>query len=214
MNPAGRLDPSTVKLPPGLQLERPLGAGRRSEVWAVQYAGRPAALKLYRASFIEKYRARHGINIARFEWSRNCAFRAVPGLAEYAAAPLALIGLDGSCSLGFVQERVDGLSLVELGRREGGLPRSVLEAGRIIVHRAEAAGLHDLDLYFENVLVRRRRGRWLPVLHDFNLLPQPEYPPNPFLALAYRTGLRRKSYRDYRCIRQWRDFSERCAAGR
>jgi len=195
-----------------LQLEGPLGSGRRSEVWAVRYQGRPAALKVYRPVFIEKYRERYGIDIAEFEFERNRAFRAVPGLADYAARPLALIGRDGECDLGFVQERIDGLPLTELGRREGGLPRSVLEAGAFIVRRAEAAGLHDLDLYYRNVLVRRRDGRWLPALHDFNLLPQHLFPPNPFLAIAYRTGLRRKSHRDYRCIRQWQACSARCAA--
>lgn len=181
-------------------------------VWAATYRGQAAVLKLYRDAFVCKYRERFGVDIARFEFSRNEAFRAVPGLARYAARPLALTGQDGAGPAGFVQERIDGVPLVELGRREGGLPRSVLEAGDRIVARAEAAGLHDLDLYYENVLLRRCDGEWLPALHDFNLLPQYLYPPNPFLAFAYRSGLRRKSHRDYRCIRQWRAFSAACAA--
>jgi hypothetical protein len=207
------LESATPRLPAGLQLERPLGAGRRSEVWAVRYRGEPAALKLYRDAFVEKYRNRYGIDIAVFEFARNQAVRAVPGLAPYAARPLAVIGRDDGCSPGFVQERIDGVPLPAFARRAGGLPDSVLEAGAFIVRRAEAAGLHDLDLYYENILLRERDGRWLPVLHDFNLLPQHLYPPNPFLAFAYRVGLRRKSHRDYRCIRQWRAFSAACAAG-
>jgi hypothetical protein len=45
-------------------------------------------------------------------------------------------------------------------------------------------------------------------------MPQHLHPPNPFLAIAYRTGLRAKSHRDRRCIAQWRSFSAECAAKR
>ena len=206
------MDSRPQHLPPGLEVEGLLGSGRRSVVWTARYRGEPAVLKCYREAFVRKYRERYGLDIARFEFSRNEAFRAVPGLARFAARPLALTGQDGVGPPGFVQERIDGVPLVELARREGGLPRSVLEAGDLIVARAEAAGLHDLDLYYENILLRRCDGEWLPALHDFNLVPQHRYPPNPFLAFAYRSGLRRKSHRDYRCIRQWRTVSAACAA--
>ena len=87
-------------------------------------------------------------------------------------------------------------------RARAGLPGLPLDS--------DGDGLHDLDLYYRNILVREHEGTWLPVLHDFNLMPQHTFPPNPFLAIAYRAGIRRKSHRDYRCIRQWRQFSESC----
>ena len=83
----------------------------------------------------------------------------------------------------------------------------MLEAGKHIVHLAESAGLHDLDLFYRNILVRQNGEGWVPVIHDFNLVPQHLFPPNPFLYLAYRFGIRKKSHRDYRCIRQWREFT-------
>ena len=48
-------------------------------------------------------------------------------------------------------------------------------------------------------------------IHDFNLMPQHRYPPNPILALAFKTGLRKNSHRDYRCLQQWRSYSEQCS---
>lgn len=197
-------------LPADLTLDQRLGEGRRSVVYRANYHDKVVALKVYRPEFIRKYREKYGVNIAEFEFSRNQAVRNVRGLQPYTAEPLAVVGLDGSCDLAFVQELVNGMPLVDLGRLNKGLPSSVLEAGDRIVALAETAGLHDLDLYYRNILVREHEGTWLPVLHDFNLMPQHTFPPNPFLAIAYRAGIRRKSHRDYRCIRQWRQFSESC----
>lgn len=197
-------------LPADLQLGQRLGEGRRSVVYRAHYRDEVVALKVYRPTFISKYREKYGVNIAEFEFSRNRAVRDIQGLRPYTAAPIAIIGLDGNCDLAFIQELVDGIPLVELGRLNKGLPASVLDAGDRIVALAETADLHDLDLYYRNILVRENQGRWLPVLHDFNLMPQHLFPPNPFLALAYRTGIRRKSHRDYRCITQWRQFSASC----
>ena len=40
-------------------------------------------------------------------------------------------------------------------------------------------------------------------LYDFNLMPQHLHAPNPFVWLALRLGLRRKSHRDYRNLKKW-----------
>jgi hypothetical protein len=197
--------------PSGLTPDRRIGEGRRSVVYRAEYRDEFVAVKIYRPDFVGKYREKYGVNIAEFELARNRAVRNVPGLQPFTACPIDIIGLDGSCSLGFVQEFIEGVSLVDLGRKKCGLPKSVLDAGEMIVSRAETAGLHDLDLYYRNILLRKDEdGTWLPVLHDFNLMPQHEFPPNPFLALAYRVGIRKKSHRDRRCIRQWREFSDAC----
>lgn len=198
-------------LPPDLELDRRVGEGRRSVVYRARYRGEIIAAKVYRPEFIRKYRQKYRVDIARFEMRRNRAVRDVPGLRVYTARPLAVIGGDGVHDLAFLQSFVDGIPLVQLGRELGALPDSVLDAGRTIVSRAEAAGLHDLDLYYRNILVRQYEGEWIPALHDFNLMPQYLFPPNPFLSLAYRTGIRKNSHRDYRCIAQWARFSNACA---
>jgi hypothetical protein len=203
----GRLPP---RLPRGLELGEPIGEGRRSTVYEAQFQGRQIALKLYRPVFVEKYRKQYGVHIAAFEMERNRAFRSIPGLRPFAAEPIAAFGIEDGFSPAFAQERIHGISLVALGRQQKGLPVSVLRAGEQIVALAEAADLHDLDLYYKNILLREHRNEWRPVLHDFNLMPQHLFPPNPFLAAAYRLGIRRKSHRDYRCLRQWQQFSKQC----
>lgn len=205
------MDPAP-QLPPGLEPGDRLGEGRRSIVYKASWQGRTVALKLYRPEFVEKYRRKYGLDIARFEHDRNRTFIDVPGLAPYAAKPIGIFGQNDGFSPGFLQEYIDGLPLTELGLREGGLPAEVLEAGKRIVHLAESAGLHDLDLFFRNVLVRQTKEGWVPVIHDFNLVPQHLFPPNPFLRAAYLLRLRKNSHRDYRCIRQWREFSDSCSA--
>ena len=202
---------ATPQLPPGLEPGDRLGEGRRSVVYQASWQGREIALKIYRPEFVDKYRRKFGLDIARFEYQRNQAFIDVPGLAPYAAKPIAILGQNDGFSPAFLQERIEGLPLTELGMREGGLPEEVLEAGKHIVHLAESAGLHDLDLFYRNILVRQNGEGWVPVIHDFNLVPQHLFPPNPFLYLAYRFGIRKKSHRDYRCIRQWREFSDSCS---
>jgi RIO-like serine/threonine protein kinase len=201
-------------LPPDLEPGRRVGEGRRSVVYRARYRGQTVAAKVYRPEFIRKYREKYGVDIARFEMQRNRAVRDVEGLRVFTARPVAVVGGDGRYDLAFLQSYVEGIPLVQLGREQGGLPPALLEAGRAIVSRAEAAGLHDLDLYYRNILVHEQGGEWLPVLHDFNLMPQHLFPPNPFLALAYKTGIRRKSHRDYRCLAQWQRFSEACALNR
>lgn len=198
-----------LSLPPGITLGERAGEGRRSVVYRGQFQDKTVAVKVYRPEFVKKYLSRYGVNIATFEMERNRAVFETPGLRPYAAAPVTVVG-GGQHALAFVQEFIEGLSLVELGRRDGGLPDSVLRAGADILRQADRAGLYDLDLYYRNILVRERDGQWLPVLHDFNLMPQYRFPPNPFLWLAYRTGLRHKSHRDRRCIAQWHAFSREC----
>ncbi len=193
-----------LRLPAGLEVLEVVGSGRRSITFKARQGGEVVALKVYRPQFIARYRKKYNVNIAVFEMSRNRALRKIPELVSFTARPIRVIGHDGQHSLCFMQEFIDGVPLPELAKQHKGLPVSVLRAGEQIVRLAAKAGLHDLDLYYKNVLARQVGGQWLPVLHDFNLMPQHEHPPNPFLALAYRTGLRKKSHRDLRCLEQWR----------
>ena len=205
---------SDLKLPENLVPVSLAGEGRRSVTFRAKYHDEVIALKVYRKEFIQKYQQRYSLNIAQFEYDRNQAFFAVAALRPYAARPLKVMGVDDGYSLCFLQEFINGPALVELAQKNHGLPQSVLDAGQLICEKAEAAGLHDLDMFYKNVLVREQNGTWLPVIHDFNLVPQYQYPPNPFLALAYLTGLRRKSHRDWRCLRGWQDWSDHCKDGR
>jgi hypothetical protein len=200
-----------IRLPPDLEPLEVAGEGRRSITFRASHRGDIVAMKVYRPEFVEKYRKKFDVNIAVFEMSKNRRFRKIPELLPFAAKPLAVMGHDGKCTLMFLQEFISGIPLTELGERNKGLPDSVLEAGETIVRIAEMNELYDMDLFYKNVLVRKQHGVWLPVIHDFNLMPQTEHPPNPFLALALKTGMRKKSHRDYRCLEEWREFSIKCA---
>ena len=131
----------TPCLPPDVIPDRRVGEGRRSVVYRCRYRGETAAVKVYRPTFIDKYREKYGVDIARFEMQRNRDVRDVPGLRDYTAKPLAVIGGDGRHDLAFLQSFVDGIPLVRLGRENRGLPAELLAAGREIVRLVEAAGL-------------------------------------------------------------------------
>ena len=199
---------SNLDLPSYVQPIEFAGEGRRSITYRAEANGEVVALKVYRQEFIDKYQQRYKINIAQFEINRNQQFYDFEPLRPYAARPIKVLGVDDGYSLCFLQEFIIGHTLVELANREHGLPQSVLDAGRFICQTAEAAGMHDLDIFYKNVMVRKLADTGLPVLHDFNMIPQYQYPPNPFLALAYLTGIRRKSHRDWRCLKGWHAYSE------
>lgn len=200
-----------LRLPPDLEPISVAGKGRRSVAFKASYRGETVAMKAYRPDIVEAYRKKYDVNIAVFEMSRNRAFRKVPELLPYAAKPLSVIGHDGRYSLLFLQEFINGIPLTALAEQNKGLPDSVLEAGETIVRAAEMNDLHDLDLYYKNILVRQVKGVWQPVVNDFNLMPQHLFPPNPVIKLAFRTGARKFSHRDHRCLQQWRDYSEQCS---
>lgn len=205
------MDIDDLSLPEDLVLIGFAGQGRRSVTFKVNYHGETIALKVYRNEFIQKYQDRYKLNIAQFEMTRNQAFYAVEALRPYAANPVGVLGINDGFSLCFLQEFIDGPSLVELAENNQGLPQSVLDAGKLIIESAESAGLYDLDLFYKNILLRKQNDIWLPVIHDFNLVPQYQFPPNPFLALAYLTGIRKKSHRDWRCLKGWQAWSDHCS---
>ena len=173
-----------LRLPSELEPLEVAGKGRRSITFRVNYRGDLLAMKVYRPKFIESYRKKYNVNIAVFEMSRNRAFRKVPELLPFAAKPISVMGHDGRCSLLFLQEFIEGVPLIELAEQNKGLPDSVLEAGETIVKVAEHNGLHDLDLDYKKILIREQAGIWLPVVHDFNLMPQHKHPPNPILCVG------------------------------
>ncbi len=200
-----------LRLPPDLGLLEVTGQGSHSITFRASYHGDILAVKIYRPKSIERYRKKHKVNIAVFEMSRNRAFRKIPELLPFTAKPVAVMGHDGKSTLMFLQEFIDGVHLKELAERNKGIPDSVLEAGETIVRIAEMNELHDLDLSVEKVLVRKKSGRWLPVLHDFKQVPKTAKPANSLLARAFKAGMRKKSNPDYQSLAQWRSYSEQCS---
>lgn len=193
-----------LRLPPELEPLEVAGSGRRSITFRANYRGEVLALKVYRPEAIDAYRKKHDVNIGVFEMSRNRALRKIPELLPYVAKPIAVMGHDGSCSLLFLQEFIDGVTLKELAAQNNGVPDSVLEAGEKIVLEAELNDIHDLDLAYDRILVRKTKGVWLPVLSDFNEMPKSEKPAGLFSSIALKTGMRKKSHGDRKNLQQWR----------
>jgi MFS family permease len=208
--PGAAVEPNLegLRLPPDITIGPVIGEGKRSITLRGVFHGEPVVLKVYRRQHVDKYRQRFSLNIAEFEYQRNLAFFSVDALRRFAAKPITVTGVDDSFSLCFIQELIEGITLTQLAEQMGCVPDETLRAGELIVRAAELEGLHDIDLTYDNILVRETESGWMPVIFDFNLLPQHLYPPNPVLAFAYRIGLRRKSHRDYRAIRDWSKLSE------
>jgi len=193
-----------LKLPSNLEPLEVVGSGSCSIVFKASFRSETVAMKAYRPDAIDRYRRKYDVNIGVYEMSRNRAFRKVPELLPYTAKPLSVLGHDGNYSLVFLQEFIRGTPLLEVAEQNQGVPELVLEAGETIVRMAELNELHDLGLAPEDTLLRQVKGVWQPILHDFNGMPEHLYPPNPIIKMAYKTGARKKSHRDYKAIEAWR----------
>jgi hypothetical protein len=192
-----------ARLPASIAPGAMIGEGRRSCVFRATWEGRTVALKIYRRLYVDRHRHRLGLSIARFEHDRNKAFYDVLELRPFVAEPLLVIGEGDGMDDAFVQELIDDtVALGEVLARTGHVPPEALDAVRDIIRIASAAGLHDIDLDPDNIRLRKTAAGWLPVLFDFNMIPQHMRAPNPFVALLYRTGLRDRSYRDRRWLRR------------
>lgn len=197
-----------IVVPGDLKVAELLGRGARSMGYAGQLNGRKVAIKFYRPKFVDKFRYRYGVDIAQFEFDRNAAFRAVPGLQKHTVAPLRVLSAEDGYSPAFVQEFVPGRPLIDVMRELGHLPSGILELGRRIIDTANAAGLHDLDMNDSNIMVEQTAGEWNIFVYDFNLMPQYLHAPNPLVALLYKLGIRKKSRRDYLCLERWKFLGE------
>ena len=192
-----------INLPDEVQVLSFLGRGRRSFSYKGKYKNLDVVIKIYRKEFIEKYTDKCNIDIANFEYERNSVLYNIESIRRYIAAPLKVFPQDCGYTHSFVQEYVEGITLKNLISQLGHLPNEVLERGYKIVKAAESSGVHDLDISVGNILVVNENDIWIPKLYDFNLLPQHMNPPNPFMAIGFRMGLRRKSHRDYRSLKNW-----------
>ena len=198
-----------VGLPSDLQVMRALGAGRRSCVYLARYREHDVIVKVYKQEYIDKYQCQYKVNIGEFEFERNQKASQAKALRRYIARPYCLLRPQQGYALAFVQEYVDGIGLEELMAQCRGLPAGVLQTGYYIVKEAAKIGLYDLDIAPGNIRLQQdAAGNWRPKLYDFNLMPQHQRPPNPFMALGFKLGLRSKSHRDYRSLKHWHYLSE------
>ena len=192
-----------ITLPDEIQIGDFLDRGRRSFSYKGEYRGKDVVIKVYRREFVEKYQRKCKIDIAEFEFERNTTLYSIDEIRPYIAAPYKVFTRHSGFTHSFIQEYIEGITLRQLITRSGYLPDEVLKAGYKIVKVAEACGIHDIDIFEENVLVIQNAGVWMPKLYDFNMLPQHMSPPNPFITLGIKTGLHNKSRRDYRNLRNW-----------
>jgi hypothetical protein len=185
----------------------PLGEGGRSVVHDAEWGGRRVALKVYKSHAVARHARKHPLALPRYEYERNCAFLAVPGLERHVARPLAFVETEGVSAL--VQERLWGQLYYFHHRDAGGRvdPELVAQMRRIL-DLAHAAGLYDVDLHAMNVIVDRDEvGRPVARIFDFNLIPSHVRPPNPFVGFLLRSGLRSPRERDLRKLRNFHDFT-------
>lgn len=195
---------SKLRLPPDINIIQEIGSGRRSCVYLADYQGNDVVVKEYRSAYIEKYQQQYKVNIGEFELQRNTLAYDTESISQFVAKPYFLLTEEEGFTLAFVQEYVDGIWLEDLMTQYRGLPKETLEVGYHIVHEAAKIGLYDLDISPGNIRVKQdANGKWHPKLYDFNLMPQYIRPPNPFMALGFKLGLRSKNHRDYRSLKNW-----------
>ena len=192
-----------LTLPEDIEIIEFLGEGGRALVYKAKLEGNTVAVKAYRKDVVEKYREKYAVDIAEFEFQRNQGLYSLDKIKPYIAKPYRLYSRQSEFTHSIVQEYVAGENLKILIKQLGYLPAEILKAGYNIVSEAEKNGIHDLDISVGNIMVNRREGEWKPKLYDFNLMPQYLFPPNPVAGLAIKLGLRSKSHRDYRSLKNW-----------
>ena len=191
-------------LPNEINILNPLGEGRRSRVYLAEMAQQRVVVKVYKSEYIAKYQSQYNVNIGEFEFYRNSTAYQAEGLKKYVAKPYRLLQPSQGYELALIQEFIDGVWLEDLMQELHGLPEQVLQAGYEIVREAATVDLYDLDIPPGNIrLVKDQQGHYIPKLYDFNLMPQHICPPNPFMALGFKLGLRSKNHRDLRSLKHW-----------
>ena len=198
-----------LSLPADLRIGNVLGEGQRCIVYAGTYQGEPVAVKAYRADMMQKCRRRYGITRSAFEFQRNTDIYAIESLRRFVAKPIALFGEGDGFSHAFVQERIDGVRLRGLLDRVGQVPAETQHSLRMIVDAAHRAGIYDLDLCANNILVHRTHDGWQPLLFDFNMMPLYLFGRSPLTTLLYRFGLRKPWGRDLRHLADFADWPNR-----
>jgi RIO-like serine/threonine protein kinase len=189
----------------GLRIIGRIGRGRRCVVWRARHDGRDVVLKRFADTAIAKHAARHAVPLARFEFERNQALRAIAALRHHISRPLGFVA-DAARHM-LIQEFIDGTPLHRFAATASAEERSRIgrELERI-VNAAHDAGIYDLDLHPLNVLIRRDADHTpRAMLFDFNKIPYHEWPPNPLARWLLGRGWIGPESRDRRGLRAvWR----------
>lgn len=124
-------------------------------------------------------------------------------MARHVAEPLAYLATPGIGAL--LQELLEGeLYDFYYTKRKGQVSPELYPHIQRMVGLCHAAGLYGADLHAMNVMVvEDERGEPIPKLFDFNLIPFHVRAPNPFVALALRTGLMSPKARDLKRLRRF-----------
>lgn len=193
----------TINLPDDIEIMGYIGQGGRAKVHSAMYGSEEVIVKVYDNDVIRKYKESYNVDIAVYEHTRNTLLYSLPEIKKYIAKPCKVYSASSEYTQCVIQERVYGESLYEVINKLGYLPVEILDAGRSIVRIAEKNGIHDLDISVGNVMIKKIEKKWVPTLYDFNIMPQYLFPPNIIVGLGYKLGIRKKSFRDYRSLRNW-----------
>lgn len=189
----------------GAEVLATLGEGKRSRVFRIRWQGKEYALKLYNTAAAAKHLRRHPVPLARYEYLRNRHLFHVPGLAAHVARPCAF--LDDGDRQAFVQAYTPG-TLFDVFRKSADkkVLRALTDSLPGLVALAHAAGVYDLDLHPNNVMVvGDTLGGQRLVFFDFNNIPAHERSPNPLSALLFGLRLVRPASRDLRRLHLFTD---------
>ncbi len=197
----------TVSLPDDIELLEVAGEGSCSVVFKVRYRGQTLALKVYRREVVAEYRKKHDVNIAVYEMARNRKFRKVPELLPYSAKPIMVFGHDGKQSVSFLQEFIEGVPLTRVAEAAKAVPTSALEAIESVARYADEADLKNLELGYQDMLVRKVNGRWVPIIHDFNQIVD-EQGGRSLIGLFRKSATSNQAH-----VQEWRKYAREFAAG-
>lgn len=192
-----------LNFPEDVMVSGLLGRGGRAHVYKAKLDEKDVVVKVYDKDVADKYLEKYNVDIAQFEFDRNKALFEISKIREYVAEPHRVYPSSSQYEHSIIQEHVTGKILESLIQELGCLPKEILDAGRLIVKHAEKNGIHDLDISVGNLMINQSSGIWKPKLYDFNIMPQYLFPPNPIVGLGYKLGIRKKSFRDYRSLRNW-----------
>ena len=194
---------SALNLPEDVFVTKILGQGGRAQVYKAKQNNEDVIVKVYNKDVAVKYVEKYNVDIAQFEFDRNKALFEISEIQEYIAKPFRVFSSSSQYTHAIIQEYVSGVILEDLIKELRYLPKEILDAGNLIVDRAEKNGIHDLDISVGNLKINKSSGIWKPKLYDFNIMPQYLFPPNFIVGLGYKFGIRKKSFRDYRSLRNW-----------
>lgn len=192
-----------LKYPDEVEVISFLGKGNRAYVYKAKLNELDVVVKVYKQNVINKYKHKYKVDIAEHEFNRNKKLYELSEIKKYIAKPYKLYSENSQFTHSIIQEYVSGTILEKLINKLGYLPHELLDVGYRIVSYAEQNNIHDLDISVGNVIAQELNGSWRPKLYDFNIMPQYLFPPNPIVGLAFKAGIRKKSFRDYRSLRNW-----------